>query len=123
VPTLTDFADLTKEQRTRAELEAYPLLSYYFSHSWSDLATMPRPLMAIYLDQLPKILAQDQMTSMETSAYPHMKRGDQRRLFRRLQRTLDQVQAVKPKTEEQRLDMARAVGVNVVIEGEEAEAA
>ena len=78
----------TRRQHIQAlEVQRYwPRLTRFYGLTPRDLYTLPHNVRQVYIDALPQLEAQEQMNLIEAVTYPHMKKPDQSRLSRRLNR-------------------------------------
>lgn len=77
--------DFRSAQRARIENE-YPLLSFHYGLTYSDIVSMPRWLRRAYTRRLPELLAAEDMRRIEAAAFPNMKQATARSVIRRLER-------------------------------------
>lgn len=92
--------ETTSSSRLKQQVERlWPRLSFHYGLSFEELAEMPRWLMDIYLQELPRLLAEQQMAALEASAYPNLKKQDQTRISKRLSRMMSGGRVQAPKVD------------------------
>jgi transcription elongation GreA/GreB family factor len=71
----------------------------------------------VYIDALPELEAQEQMNLIEAVTYPHMKKADQSRISRRLNRMAGRAapEPVKAKTMEEASQVLGGMGIAVEV--------
>jgi hypothetical protein len=93
------------EQRSSSRVDAelrllWPQLSRFYGIGPAELADTPRAIIRLYVDAIPALVADEQLTRLEASVYPHMKQSDARRVARDRQRQakrmFDEGPAVEP---------------------------
>lgn len=114
----------SKPQRTRREqilaLEVqryWPRLTRFYGLTPDLLYTLPHNVRQVYIDALPELEAQEQMNFIEAVTYPHMKKADQSRVSRRLNRMANRPEAepVKAKTMDEAAQVLSGMGIGVEV--------
>lgn len=67
---------------------SWPDLTFYYGLGWDEIRRMPRWLRRIYVEELPRLKAERQAAGIDISSFPHMKKQDQERMIRRLNRQI-----------------------------------
>jgi hypothetical protein len=76
--------------RLQLEVERHwPRLTRFYGFSPEELWRMPRPVRRAYIKALPKLEAAEQLARIEAALIPNMKKEQQRKIFRRLERTAE----------------------------------
>lgn len=70
-------------------ISVWPRLSYHYGFSFVELAAMPRWALMLYLDELPALLAEQQLAAIEAAAYPHMEKRSQSSTTKRLAKMMN----------------------------------
>ena len=80
-------SESTEPNAKRQEIEElYPVLTYHYGLSFEDLVHMPKWARRMYINALPKLIAETQLRAVEVVSFPHMKDGARRSMIRRLER-------------------------------------
>lgn len=69
-------------------MEQFPALTYHYGLAFSELVSMPRVILELYIKRLPVLMAEEQMASIEASTFPHAKANAQKKVMRDLERTI-----------------------------------
>ena len=111
-----------KRRLTRGEVarrheveQEWPKLSRYYGLTPAEISHMPRWLRKVYIAELPKLQAREQLAAAEASLLPHMKQSDQREVLRRLSRLADfpKQPAAKPSSKEELVASLAGMGIAV----------
>lgn len=81
----------TSEARTRARLKQelthlWPELTHFYGLAPAELATTPKPILQLYIDALPRLLAREQLSAIQAAGSPHMEKSARGRMMRELWR-------------------------------------
>lgn len=101
--------------------ELYPDLTFHYGLSWYELVKMPNWLKRMYVDALPRLLAEQQLTALQATAFPNMKKGARSSLVRKLERRAKRRtrgEVLAPKKLEEAAAMAGIGIVKVPVGGE-----
>lgn len=71
-----------------ARVRIFPQLSYHYGLSFEELARMPRWAVELYIDELPRLLAEEQQAAIQAASFPNYDKQDQKRVSRALARTI-----------------------------------
>lgn len=94
----------------------WPRLTYHYGITPEVLARTPNAIIRIYAEALGSILAEQQLGAIEAAAYPHLEKGDQKSLTRRLTRMVGVDQVEKLRDPADALGTLPAMGIGVIIE-------
>lgn len=100
---------------TDPELLLWPSLSRFYGLSPHDLLHMERGLVAIYLEAMAEITAQEQLLAMQIADFPHIDQKARESLHRKISvmATVDEAPAPDPRGADAVRDLA-ALGIKVV---------
>lgn len=76
----------SESQAVKEKLAAYPDLTFYYGLSPWEIGLMPNAVKRVYIEALDRLLAQQQLAAIQASAFPNMKKGEQRRISSDLKR-------------------------------------
>jgi hypothetical protein len=71
-----------------ARVRIFPQLSYHYGLGFEELTRMPRWAVELYIDELPRLLAEEQQAAIQAAAFPNYDKQDQKRISRNLTRTI-----------------------------------
>jgi hypothetical protein len=94
-----------------SELSLYPDLTRFYGFDPGMLYRMPRAVLRLYIEAMPRIRADELMDECSVSAYPHMRSRDQRKLWKQLQRAAKQEPKAVHIPEDQLADTLGAIGI------------
>lgn len=104
-------------QTTDPEILLWPYLTRFYGLSPNQLLHMERQLVAIYLEAMSEIKAQEQLMALQVADFPHMDQSARTSLHRKisLMATVDD-SPVDPRAASVARDLS-ALGIKVVVEG------
>lgn len=71
-----------------ARVRIFPQLSYHYGLSFEELTRMPRWAVELYVEELPRLLAEEQQAAIQAAAFPNYDKQDQKRISRSLTRVI-----------------------------------
>lgn len=101
----------------RSDFEHWPRLTRFYGLAPSTLARMPRCLTAIYIDMLPVLQAEEQLSAIQAADHPHLEARDRDRVHRQLSRLAElepPVEEVAP-LKQGGIEALGALGIKVVM--------
>ena len=102
----------------RKEIETvWPRLTREYGLSPNQIAAMPRWLRRVYIEAIPRILAEEQLAAIEVALFPHMKKEDQRSMHRKISRMarVEREEPAAPKSMEEMQALAAMAGIGVEV--------
>ena len=103
------FEDFEKDP----DVAVWPLLSFFYGLTPLELWEMPRGLVRHYLNELPRIRAEEQQLRCQAAAFPHMKKHDQQHMIRRLERMAAPRAPERPTSEIEYRAKTAAMGIGI----------
>ena len=103
------------------QVKYFPDLSFHYGLSIDELVKTPRNIISIYLEALPRLLAQEQLSRNEAGAFPHMEDDDRKDRVEQLvemasQDRPDEVEDIPRNMSPEQAQMAMAaMGIGVTI--------
>lgn len=99
----------------------WPDLAFWYGLTWAELRRMPRGVRRTYERELPRLRAEAQAERIDAASFPHMKKEDQRRVVRRIERATRQVEreTATDLTPEQLEAMAAGTGIGIKLVGKD----
>lgn len=82
-----------------ARVRLFPQLSYHYGLSFTELFHLPGWVVDIYIEELPRLLAEQHQAALEAAAYPNFKKQDQQRIQRRLAKVIGGRRSQAPKVD------------------------
>ena len=79
-------SETSRSSNTPVTYDAWPELTFWYGLTPAELAHTPNEIILHYLRKLPGLKADAQMMAVEASVYPHLKKSDQSKIMRNLQR-------------------------------------
>ena|SRR6185503_6281968 len=65
-------------------LKHFPDLSFHYGLGFFELSEMPNLFIQLYVDAIPRLMAEQELLMMEASAYPHLKERQANNLHREI---------------------------------------
>lgn len=87
-------------------------LSYHYGWSPKTISETPRWLRKIYLEELPRLRAQDKAAMIDAASFPHLDKSDQKKISRRIERATSQ-RAERPADKKATKQRAAAAGIGI----------
>lgn len=76
--------DSVERDSLREAVESFPILTFWFGLGFEELCRLPNWVLAMYVEQLPQLLATTEVMMARTSAFPHMKKSAQQQMLSEL---------------------------------------
>jgi hypothetical protein len=111
----SDVPDISPVDRTD-RFRVWADLAFHYSLTYDELRYMPRAMREMYEQELPRLLAEEQSRLLDVFTFTKMKPEAQRRVTRRLQRTIEERNAPRPTVElskEDAVKHAAALGIQI----------
>jgi hypothetical protein len=99
------------------EARLYPRLTRFYGLGYRELRGMPRPVIRRYLDELPRLRAEEQLLALQVAAGPHLEEGGYEDLVEHWERYLED-ETAEPATAAAPHELAN-IGIRLVVEGGE----
>ena len=97
------------------DLEVLADMSFWYHLSFTELVTMPRWALNIYVEALPRLVASLQGMMITAGAFPYLTRGGQSSVLAEL-RSADARKAVTPRTREEHEALLVTAGIGLAWE-------
>lgn len=93
-----DQTTVTSIDVTDPEIQLWPRLTRFYGLSFDELRVMPRPFVYVYLNEMPSLIAEEQLRAIEAASYAHMDEDGRNESYKRWSGSLktDDVEAEAP---------------------------
>ncbi len=72
----------TSPSKTSDRLAFFPRLTRFYGMSFTELSALPRAILKLYLDAMPALEAEEQLSAIQASSFAYSEQADQKRLHR-----------------------------------------
>lgn len=69
-------------------LRIFPALTFHYGMGFAELCDLPNIVLRMYVDALPGLLAQRELTSLRASMFPHLEQSDRRDILNEISDTV-----------------------------------
>lgn len=107
--------DLLKSPKRREIENLWPDLTWHYGLGFTELCHMPRWAVELYAEELPRLVASQQMRNIESSSFADLDESARDGIMRRLERSLPEPEPVV-RTFEEMATMAAISGIGVIKE-------